>query len=465
MLTFIDKLNTCVPEIFTEENYIPLPDQICELCCKNLKIVFWFRELCLKSNATLRSYKISLENGTRELDVRFAEESLGNSENKNQRKEQLSEQTTVKDENHLKSCERIEIVNSNTNNIPATLLDSVNERGTCTLVETEYLPADYINVKVKTEITEDKVSQSQININNNNIEQETSNISNELAVKQEPGANNECETQPTAIEQDNSVKKLRHVCSFCGKPFKYRQDMRIHERMHTGFKPYTCPMCSKSFAKSTRLKIHINTHTREKTYTCSVCNKNFNQNSNLIMHMKLHTQTERFACNLCEKTFSQKRHLKQHILFHEDERRYTCDICNWNFTMKHHLKRHMMTHTGQKPARKELPRERERKFPCTKCEWSFMSKEVLKRHMEVHTRENAKLRSSLNDERRRFPCTLCVWSFTKKHHLERHMVKHEQNRRFPCHFCTEEFRKNGELQKHLKLHEHATQYIVGNSLD
>jgi uncharacterized Zn-finger protein len=40
--------------------------------------------------------------------------------------------------------------------------------------------------------------------------------------------------------------------------------MKVHERSHTGEKPFACSVCGQRFSWSRHVKVHERTHTGEK---------------------------------------------------------------------------------------------------------------------------------------------------------------------------------------------------------
>ena len=117
----------------------------------------------------------------------------------------------------------------------------------------------------------------------------------------------------------------RYMCKHCLNTFSLRCNLRRHERLHAGLKPYSCDVCRKSFARSTDLKIHLAQHTIVKcsagSFTCSRCpNKTFGALSGLRWHMhKIHRQQDAVhQCSECGQVFFDRLTYQTHCRLHTD---------------------------------------------------------------------------------------------------------------------------------------------------
>ncbi|XP_012677840.2 zinc finger and BTB domain-containing protein 24 [Clupea harengus] len=217
-------------------------------------------------------------------------------------------------------------------------------------------------------------------------------------------------------------------CEDCGKVFKNHVFLKVHQRTHTGERPYGCHICGKDFTQKHTLLIHQQMHTGEKPHVCTICKKALSTKHSLQEHMNLHTEQKLFSCDQCGRSFTQKRQLKSHYRIHTGQSLPECAHCQRRFLDAAQLKKHLRTHTGEKP------------FTCEICGKCFTAKSTLQTHIRIHRGEKP------------YVCSVCGKSFSDASAHRRHVSSHSGKKPFSCSVCSLSFARPDNLKVHAKTH-------------
>ncbi|XP_062314839.1 telomere zinc finger-associated protein [Osmerus eperlanus] len=234
-------------------------------------------------------------------------------------------------------------------------------------------------------------------------------------------------------ESRNCAKMMEHRCLLCPLTFKRRQELRLHTVSHTGDMPNKCTTCTEQFMHKRDLTIHlIKVHGFPKPHACSVCPKCFLSRTELRVHeASKHRGEKPFVCEECGHRASSRNGLQMHIkAIHRNERPFVCGFCGHAFTQKANLNMHVRVHTGEKP------------YQCHLCGKTFRTQASLDKHNRTHTGE------------RPYSCEFCEQRFTEKGPLLRHIAsKHQEGRPHCCNICNKTFKAIEQLRVHVRRHK------------
>ncbi|NXB94416.1 ZN783 protein, partial [Vidua chalybeata] len=175
------------------------------------------------------------------------------------------------------------------------------------------------------------------------------------------------------------VREWSHPCTECGKRFRLKINLIIHQRSHAKEGPYECPVCEIGFSNKRHLDLHRSIHIKDRAFGAKVWGNvhpelrvrprrdlcgghrlgggGGHAGGNWLGQPKEEPDREglsgsgvvqppnsRLKCPHCKKFLSCSTSLRRHLQTHTRDRPYCCSSCNKCFTRSNHLLRHKKIH-------------------------------------------------------------------------------------------------------------------------
>ncbi|XP_062565561.1 zinc finger protein 320-like [Armigeres subalbatus] len=193
-----------------------------------------------------------------------------------------------------------------------------------------------------------------------------------------------------------------YECNVCYQRFVDEKHLTLHKNRSNRSRSFVCTSCGRAFLASSTLKKHeqICAPTTVCNYECSECGKHFLQSGSLRNHMKLHTSDKTHSCPICGKTFMKRFEVPIHLVTHTTEQPFACDKCPAKFKRMQALRSHQRHHSNPTP------------YKCDQCDEWFNSFSARKYH-----------RQKLHEGIEPFRCEICEISYGRQSRLTNHIRK------------------------------------------
>lgn len=236
----------------------------------------------------------------------------------------------------------------------------------------------------------------------------------------------------------------RCECETCGKQFHSAGALRVHERLHTGSKPFKCRECDASFVQHRHAKNHMRSYhglvasaiiafpgKRKSLVEVSPTFAKIRKTSEITNLVRTRSSTSANHSVQSQSKLSDSAQGSK-----APDGKYRCNFCNAVFKRAFTRKCHENRHTGLTP------------YECELCEEKFPSPNLRNHHrMKAHTKDTVSEPptdrcpqvGTGTDGLKKYKCSYCSRSFRLMFQKEYHENLHKGVKPYKCDGCDKRF--------------------------
>ncbi|KAK7099563.1 hypothetical protein V1264_003688 [Littorina saxatilis] len=106
-----------------------------------------------------------------------------------------------------------------------------------------------------------------------------------------------------------------YTCDLCGKELYTKFQLKDHKRTHAEKTPFVCELCGAGFQSRSNLHSHVlHRHKEEKKHSCNGCDRTFKTRTQLAVHERTHTGVRPFSCPQCTYRSTTRGNMRLHLV-------------------------------------------------------------------------------------------------------------------------------------------------------